>query len=214
MPPKIRLVLLSFLMLFTELALIRWTGSNIVYLSYFSNFVLLGSFLGIGIGFLRGRARINLFPYAPVALMVLVAVALVLHTVEVRQTPATLVGAGFLAGKRRLVHVRGHDLDPQPQLLQKLPAGCIVDGEIVIATAKGLDFDALQLRLHPAASRVAKLSKEMPASFVAFDLLAQDGESLMTAPQRARRTALVSGPTARSNLSDFSRRGNTSRQRG
>lgn len=70
---KLRLVLLSFLMLFVELALIRWTGSNVVFLSYFSNFVLLGSFLGIGIGFLRaGRSR-DLFPYAPVALAGLVA---------------------------------------------------------------------------------------------------------------------------------------------
>jgi len=77
MSPRIRLVLLSFLMLFVELALIRWTGSNIVYLSYFSNFVLLGSFLGIGIGFLRGKARIDLFPYAPVALAFLIAFALI-----------------------------------------------------------------------------------------------------------------------------------------
>ncbi len=73
MSPKLRLVLLSFLMLFVELALIRWTGSNVVFLSYFSNFVLLGSFLGIGIGFLRaGRSR-NFFPYAPLALAGLVA---------------------------------------------------------------------------------------------------------------------------------------------
>ena len=56
MPTSLRLVILSCLMLFVELALIRWTGSNVVYLSYFSNFVLLGSFLGIGIGFLRGHA--------------------------------------------------------------------------------------------------------------------------------------------------------------
>jgi SAM-dependent methyltransferase len=68
-----RLILLSFLMLFLELALIRWTGSNILYLSYFSNFVLLGSFLGIGIGFLRARRTPNLFPWAPVALATLVA---------------------------------------------------------------------------------------------------------------------------------------------
>lgn len=68
MSNRVRLVLLSCLMLFVELALIRWTGSNVLYLSYFSNFVLLGSFLGIGIGFLRARARFNLFPYAPVAL--------------------------------------------------------------------------------------------------------------------------------------------------
>ena len=71
-----------------------------------------------------------------------------------------------------------------------LPAGCVVDGEIVIATPRGLDFDALQLRLHPAASRVAKLAKETPASFVAFDLLAVDGEDLRDAPQaRAARAA-------------------------
>ncbi|MDP9225818.1 MAG: spermidine synthase [Actinomycetota bacterium] len=72
MNDRLRLGLTSFLMLFVELALIRWTGSNIVYLSYFSNFVLLGSFLGIGIGFLRARADLNLFPWAPVALAALV----------------------------------------------------------------------------------------------------------------------------------------------
>jgi SAM-dependent methyltransferase len=70
---RTRLVLLSFLMLFVELALIRWTGSNVVYLSYFSNFVLLGSFLGIGLGFLRGDRRPDLWPFAPVALGALVA---------------------------------------------------------------------------------------------------------------------------------------------
>ncbi|MEO7295199.1 MAG: spermidine synthase, partial [Candidatus Limnocylindria bacterium] len=77
MPTPLRLVLLSCLMLFVELALIRWTGSNVVYLSYFSNFVLLGSFLGIGIGFLRGKARVNLFPYAPVALTALIGLVLI-----------------------------------------------------------------------------------------------------------------------------------------
>ena len=61
MSPRFRLVPQSFLMLFVELALIRWTGSNVLYLSYFSNFVLLGSFLGIGIGFLRGARPRNLF---------------------------------------------------------------------------------------------------------------------------------------------------------
>jgi hypothetical protein len=68
-----RLVLLSFLMLFVELALIRWTGSNVVYLSYFSNFVLLGSFLGIGIGFLSAKSRHDLFAWALVTLTFLVA---------------------------------------------------------------------------------------------------------------------------------------------
>jgi hypothetical protein len=66
--PRLRLVVLSFLMLFVELALIRWTGSRVVYLSYFSNFVLLGSFLGIGIGFLRAKARVDLFRWSPFAL--------------------------------------------------------------------------------------------------------------------------------------------------
>src|SRR5262245_14225613 len=51
-------------------------------------------------------------------------------------------------------------------LLANLPENCIVDGEIVIVTPHGLDFDALQLRLHPAASRVAKLAQETPAAFV------------------------------------------------
>jgi hypothetical protein len=72
-----RLVLLSCLMLFTELALIRWLGSNVVYLSYFSNFVLLGSFLGIGIGFLRGRAATNTFRWAPLTLTALIAFVLI-----------------------------------------------------------------------------------------------------------------------------------------
>lgn len=68
-----RLFLLSFLLLFLELALIRWTGSNVVYLSYFSNFVLLGSFLGIGVGFLRARAKPGLFPWVPMALAFFIA---------------------------------------------------------------------------------------------------------------------------------------------
>ena len=75
-------------------------------------------------------------------------------------------------------------------LLEKLPPGCVIDGEIVITTPHGLDFDALQLRLHPAASRVAKLAKETPASFVGFDLLASDGRSVMPAPQSERRERL------------------------
>ena len=75
-------------------------------------------------------------------------------------------------------------------LATRLPPSCVVDGEIVIATPHGLDFDALQLRLHPAASRVTKLATATPASFVAFDLLAVDGRSLMDAPQQERRAAL------------------------
>jgi ATP-dependent DNA ligase len=77
-----------------------------------------------------------------------------------------------------------------PLLRQSLPARCVVDGEIVIAGARGLDFDALQLRLHPAASRVAKLAGETPAAFVAFDLLALGDRDLRARPQAERRTAL------------------------
>src|ERR1035441_4254672 len=61
-------------MLFTELALIRWLGSNVLYLAFFSNFVLLGSFLGIGAGFLRSRSRRDLSGLAPIALGVLIVV--------------------------------------------------------------------------------------------------------------------------------------------
>ena len=80
--------------------------------------------------------------------------------------------------------------DLHAALLDRIPQNCVVDGEIVIATAHGLDFDALQLRLHPAASRVAKLAKETPSSFIAFDLLAVGKRNFMTAPQEQRRTAL------------------------
>jgi ATP-dependent DNA ligase len=96
------------------------------------------------------------------------------------------------------VFIQSRDLRPLdryfPELheafLDELPAGCVVDGEIVIATPGGLDFDALQMRLHPAASRAAKLAKETPASFVAFDVLAMDGRDLRRETQRDRRAAL------------------------
>ncbi len=78
----------------------------------------------------------------------------------------------------------------QALLREHLPARCVVDGEIVIATDHGLDFDLLQLRLHPAASRVAKLAAETPSSFVAFDLLALGDDDLRGKPQAERRAAL------------------------
>src|SRR5438132_13339756 len=96
------------------------------------------------------------------------------------------------------VFIQSRDLRPLDRyfpelhaaLLAGLPDRCVIDGEIVIATSKGLDFDALQLRLHPAASRVAKLAQATPAAFVAFDLLAIGGRDLRDAPQAERRVLL------------------------
>jgi ATP-dependent DNA ligase len=96
------------------------------------------------------------------------------------------------------VYIQSRDLKPldryfpelHQSLLELLPAGCVVDGEIVIATSDGLDFDALQLRLHPAQSRTAKLAKETPASFIAFDALAVEGDNIMATPQWDRRANL------------------------
>ena len=81
-----------------------------------------------------------------------------------------------------------------PELLaplrEQLPARCVLDGEIVIAGSRGLDFDALQLRLHPAASRVALLAKQTPSSVVFFDLLAEGGHDLRGRPFEERRAGL------------------------
>ncbi|MEU0539783.1 ATP-dependent DNA ligase [Nocardia sp. NPDC005978] len=71
-----------------------------------------------------------------------------------------------------------------------LPDKCVIDGEIVIVTEHGLDFDTLQQRLHPAASRVNKLAVETPASFVAFDLLALGDRDLTGEPFAERRALL------------------------
>jgi SAM-dependent methyltransferase len=94
---RLRLVALSALMLFVELAIIRWAGSNVLYLSYFSNFLLLGSFLGIGIGFLRAERHRNLFRYAPVALATLV-VFVRFFPVDVRREGGDLI---FFGGEFR-----------------------------------------------------------------------------------------------------------------
>ncbi len=75
-------------------------------------------------------------------------------------------------------------------LLENLPPRCVLDGEVVIAGARGLDFEALLLRIHPAASRVLLLSKESPASFVAWDLLALGDTDLRALPQAERRARL------------------------
>ncbi len=72
-------------------------------------------------------------------------------------------------------------IDP---LRQSLPERCVIDGEIVLPSAdgNGLDFDALLQRIHPAESRVQRLAVETPTSFVAFDILALDDDSLMHTP--------------------------------
>ncbi|MDQ1454663.1 MAG: hypothetical protein QOH28_283 [Actinomycetota bacterium] len=75
-------------------------------------------------------------------------------------------------------------------LLAQLPDRIALDGEIVVANESGLDFDALQLRQHPAVSRVKKLAAEIPASYIAFDLLALDDDSLLDVPFGDRRAAL------------------------
>ncbi|HZW72363.1 MAG TPA: ATP-dependent DNA ligase, partial [Caldimonas sp.] len=71
-----------------------------------------------------------------------------------------------------------------------LPDRCVVDGEIVIVGASGLDFEALLLRIHPAASRVKLLAAQSPASFVAWDLLALGDEDLRETPLATRRQRL------------------------
>jgi len=96
------------------------------------------------------------------------------------------------------VYIQSRDLRPLDRyfpelhdaLLAHLPDDCVVDGEIVITTPQGLDFNALQMRLHPAASRVAKLARETPSSFVAFDAIAADGEDLREVAQHERRMRL------------------------
>ena len=77
-----------------------------------------------------------------------------------------------------------------PALLSQLPERCVVDGEIVIARGSSLDFDALQLRVHPAASRIAMLSRELPASVVVFDILCEGERDLRSEPFSARRALL------------------------
>ncbi len=81
-----------------------------------------------------------------------------------------------------------------PELVEavraQLPERCVIDGEIVIATDSGLDFEALQQRIHPAVSRVTMLAERTPASFIAFDLLALGDDDYTKRPLIERRTAL------------------------
>ena len=93
------------------------------------------------------------------------------------------------------VYLQSRDTRPLdryfPELIDPIkantPERCVLDGEIVIAGPSGLEFEALLLRIHPAASRVKKLAAEWPASFVAWDLLALGAEDLRERPQGERR---------------------------
>jgi ATP-dependent DNA ligase len=100
------------------------------------------------------------------------------------------------AGSIRLVSRDGRALEryfPEllPALDEALPPECVVDGEILVTTAGGLDFDALLLRIHPAVSRIELLASETPAAFVMFDLLAVGAEDLRQSPFSKRRARLV-----------------------
>jgi ATP-dependent DNA ligase len=75
--------------------------------------------------------------------------------------------------------------------LAELPERCVIDGEIVVATPSGLDFETLQQRIHPATSRVNLLAQQTPASYIAFDLLAIGDEDLTGRPFAERRERLV-----------------------
>src|ERR1700676_3986901 len=83
-----------------------------------------------------------------------------------------------------------------PELIEplraQLPARCALDGEVVVATKSGLDFESLQLRIHPAASRVKLLSQQIPASVVFFDLLCEGARDLREQPFAKRREELES----------------------
>jgi ATP-dependent DNA ligase len=96
------------------------------------------------------------------------------------------------------LHVQSRELKPLDRyfpelaapLRATLPERCVVDGEIVIAGRRGLDFEALLLRIHPAASRVKLLAEESPSSIVLFDLLALGDRDLRGAPLAERRALL------------------------
>ena len=127
-----------------------------------------------------------------------------------RLTEAIPLGEGWLYepkwdGFRALVfrdgdevYIQSRDLKPldryfpelPPALRAALPERCVLDGEVVIAGAGGLDFESLLLRIHPAASRVKLLAAQTPASYVAWDLLALGDRDLRANPQGERRSLL------------------------
>jgi ATP-dependent DNA ligase len=103
----------------------------------------------------------------------------------------------FYDGER--IYLQSRDSRPLaryfPELVEGLPrslhAPCVLDGEVVVLTEDGIAFEALQMRLHPAESRVRMLAQQIPASFVAFDLLAEGEEDLRKAPLAQRHERLL-----------------------
>ncbi len=97
------------------------------------------------------------------------------------------------------VHIASRDHKPLeryfpelvPAVRRCLPARCVIDGEVIVTGARGLEFDALLQRIHPAESRIKLLSEQTPASFVAFDVLALGDADLRTKPLRERRARLL-----------------------
>ena len=149
-----RLLLASFLMLFLELALIRWLGANVVHLSYFSNFVLLGSFLGIGIGFLVSRRSWSVWP---VSLPLLTALV-----VGVREFPVTIERSGS-----DVIYFTSLDLDGPPAWLA-LPVIFLVVAAVLAGPAEvvGRCF----ARLAPLSAYRLDLAGSL-AGIIAFGLL-------------------------------------------
>src|SRR5207244_12875828 len=119
-----------------------------------------------------------------------------------RRRLAVRAEMGCLPRRRFQRRRRGHHPQPQPETTDSLlpravpaiqrikPKRVVLDGEIVIFTGFGTDFDAMTLRIHPAASRVNMLAKEQPATYIAFDLLADGDKSLIDVPLRERRCRL------------------------
>jgi ATP-dependent DNA ligase len=99
-------------------------------------------------------------------------------------------GDEWLLQSRELRPLNRYFPELEAPLLRALPERAVVDGELVIAGERGLDFEALQLRLHPAESRVKKLASEIPASIVLWDLLCEGDENLSPRPFFERRARL------------------------
>ena len=104
----------------------------------------------------------------------------------------------FFDGKE--AYIQSRDLKPLNRYFPELKAGfeeslaspMVLDGEVIIVRDGALDFDALQMRIHPAESRVRMLAEQTPSAFVAFDMLADGDDSLMQKPFGARRERLIS----------------------